>query len=351
MRTAVLFAMALGWLSSAAGQEQSGETFKAGVTEIQVPVVVRDHSGNIVSNLGKNDFQLFDNGKRQEIATFSVENPGQLAPDRSLPDPNAPAAHPAAGAGIEIPSRFVTYFFDDVSIRDFGDLKRIVDAAGRQLGALQPGDRAAIFTASCSLAVDFSNDRQKLQDAVSRLQLRPPPMCRTSRAQTLQVELLNAVVSKMSGLPARRDIILVSSGFFIGHDRSYEETNLIEAAIRAKVSISAVDIGEATDYTGGGADHATSGGTGMAPGYGNANPTNPIVLVDLAHGTGGTYVTGNDFAASFRKLATPESHYVLGFVPSGKADGRFHQLKVKLENAHKLTVEARNGYYAAPRAE
>jgi hypothetical protein len=26
-------------------------------------------------------------------------------------------------------------------------------------------------------------------------------------------------------------------------------------------------------------------------------------------------------------------------------------LKVKLENAHKLTVEARNGYYATPRSE
>ncbi len=353
MRAAVLLAVALGSLSSAAAQEQSGETFKSGVTMIQVPVVVRDHGGNIVSNLGKDDFQLFDNGKRQEIVSFSVENPSQVAPDRSLPDANAPAAHPAAGAAIEIPSRFVTYFFDDVRIRDFGDLKRIIDAAGRQLGALQPGDRAAIFTSSCSLTLDFTNDRQKLQDAVSRLQLRPPPMCRTSRAQTLQVELLNAVVSKMSGLPARRDIILVSSGFFIGPDRSYEETNLIEAAIRAKVSISAVDIGEATDYTGGGADRGTGmlGNTGMAPGYGNANPTNPIVLVDLAHGTGGTYVTGNDFAASFRKLATPESHYVLGFVPTGKADGRFHQLKVKLENAHKLTVEARNGYYAGPHAE
>jgi hypothetical protein len=75
------------------------------------------------------------------------------------------------------------------------------------------------------------------------------------------------------------------------------------------------------------------------------------MLVDLAHGTGGTYVTGNDFALSFRKVATPESHYLLGFVPTGKADGRFHQLKVKLENAHKLTVEARNGYYATPRSE
>jgi VWFA-related protein len=345
MRAGLLFILTLTALCSAAAQT-SGETFKTGVTAIQVPVVVRDHDGQVVSNLGKDDFQLFDNGKRQEISSFSVETPGgRAAPDRSLPAAQAPGAQ-AAGAGtIEIPARFVAYFFDDITIRDFGDLKRIHDAAAQQLGALQPGDRAAIFMSSCTVQVDFTNDRQKLQEALSRLQLRAPRLCRVSQAQTLQVELLKAVVKKMSTLPARRDIILISSGFYIGHDKATDEADLIEAAIRAKVSISAVDVGEATDYTGYGAANTKD----SRPRY--DNPTNPVMLVGLAHGTGGTYVTGNDFGLSFRKLATPESHYLLGFVPTGKADGRFHQLKVKLENAHKLTVEARNGYYATPRPE
>src|ERR1035438_483588 len=114
MRTALLFILTLAGLSSAAAQT-SGETFKTGVTAIQVPVVVRDHDGHVVSNLGKDDFQLFDNGKRQEIARFSVETAGsQSAPDRSLPAAQAPGAQ-AAGAGtIEIPARFVAYFFDDI---------------------------------------------------------------------------------------------------------------------------------------------------------------------------------------------------------------------------------------------
>src|ERR1035441_5306830 len=93
MRTALLFVLTIGSLASAAAQTQAGETFKAGVTMIQVPVVVRDHDGHVVSNLGKDDFQLFDNGKRQEIASFSVESPaGQVAPDRSLPDGKAAVA-------------------------------------------------------------------------------------------------------------------------------------------------------------------------------------------------------------------------------------------------------------------
>jgi len=347
MRTAILFVLTLGLLASAAAQTDSATTFKSGVTLIQVPVVVRDHNGHIVSGLGKDDFQLFDNGKPQEIASFSVESAAsQVAPDRSLPDAKTPGAQPAGGTAVDIPTRYVTYFFDDLTIRDTGDLTRIREAAAGQFGALQPGDRAAIFTSSCRVEVDFTNDRAKLQEALGRmLLLRPTPVCRVSRALTLQVELLKAVVERMSRLPARREIILVSSGFYVGHDRSPEETELIEAAVRAKVTIDTIDAGEATDYAG------VSAATAMnsRPRYDNAS--NPMVLIDLAHGTGGTYVTGNDFAVSFRKLATPESHYVLGFVPAGKADGRFHQLKVKLKESHKLTVDARNGYYAGQRPE
>jgi len=60
--------------------------------------------------------------------------------------------------------------------------------------------------------LDFTNDRLKLQEAALRLELSHVGVCRVSRSQVLQVELLKAVVSKMSGLPARRDIVLVSAG-------------------------------------------------------------------------------------------------------------------------------------------
>jgi hypothetical protein len=81
--------IALCW---AAAQEQTGPTFKSGVTMIQVPVTVRDRDGHAVGDLKKEDFQLFDNGKPVEIAGFSEDKPGSRAiPDRSLPDPNGAA--------------------------------------------------------------------------------------------------------------------------------------------------------------------------------------------------------------------------------------------------------------------
>src|SRR5882672_3527588 len=48
-------------------------TFKVRVNLVLVRVVVRDRQGKIVSNLKKEDFQLFDNKKLQIISSFSVE--------------------------------------------------------------------------------------------------------------------------------------------------------------------------------------------------------------------------------------------------------------------------------------
>ena len=223
------------------------------------------------------------------------------------------------------------------------------DAAARQFGALEPGDRAAIFTSSCRVALDFTNDQAKLQQAVARIELRPAAVCRVSPVQILQVELLKGLVRRMANLPARREIVIVSSGFFVDHDRSQEPVILMDAAIRSKVVINALDLGESAGNGGGIRDNVGSAirGQDQRP---SINTADPQVLVELAHGTGGSYFVGNDFGLSFRKLATPESHYVLGFVPAAKADGRFHQLRVKFENDRKLKVEARAGYYAPQRS-
>ncbi len=350
-RSALPFLLTLVALSGAgAAQTRSEETFKVGVNVIQVPVVVRDRDGRAVNGLKKEDFQLFDNGKQQQIAAFSVEIPhAESAPDRSLPNPTPGATPAAGGTGVDIPTRFVAYLFDDLTIRDAGYLVRLRKAAAQQLGALQPGDRAGILTTSCRVGLDFTNDPQKLQEAVSQVELHPAPVCRFSQTQELQVELLRNIVGKMSRLPARREIVLVSPGFFVGHDRTSEQDDLIEAAVRAKVVIDTLDVGESVGYNG--PDAGSSRNRAPRPGFGGSTAANPLVLVELARGTGGIYVSGNDFSASFRKLATAGIYYVLGFVPDIKPDGRVHQLKVKVENAGKVTVEARPSYYAQPRPE
>jgi VWFA-related protein len=318
---------------------------------IQVPVVVRDHDGHSVGDLKKEDFQLFDNGKLVQIAGFSVEKPGLAAADRSLPDPDGAAKTGPATSPMDIPTRFVAYFFDDLSMGPV--LQRVREAAAKQIDSMQPGDRIALVTSSCTTMLDFTNDRSKLLETLTHLQLSPSPVCRFSKADVLQIQVLKNVVKRMADLPGQREILMISAGFWVGHDRSNEPGDLIDAAARAKVVLQALDPGGASIMA------RNSGVDSNVPNTGNMNPnqrnawehsdasaTLPLVLIELAHGTGGAYVTGNDYGVNFRKLSTPESHYVLSFVSSAKADGSQHQLKVKLAAKGKFSVETRAGYLA-----
>jgi len=77
------------------------------------------------------------------------------------------------------------------------------------------------------------------------------------------------------------------------------------------------------------------------------------VLSDLSYATGGTFFhNNNDLDAGFKSVAaTPEYFYTLGFAPQNlKLDGSYHHLKVSLKNPAKLTLQARNGYYAPKHA-
>ena len=61
-------AIALSVVATGAGQERS---FRTGTDTVSVYASVVDREGRLVANLTKDDFQVFDDGKPQEITLFA----------------------------------------------------------------------------------------------------------------------------------------------------------------------------------------------------------------------------------------------------------------------------------------
>src|SRR5216684_4134644 len=126
-------------------------TFKVHVNLVLVRVVVRDQQGKIVSNLKKEDFQLYDNRKPQAISSFSVESPESRTASAVASPVDASGSSSSrdaiAGKAVVLPQRFVSMVFDDIHL-SMEDATFVRDSATRFLGSLAASDRVSINTTS-----------------------------------------------------------------------------------------------------------------------------------------------------------------------------------------------------------
>jgi VWFA-related protein len=357
----------------------SGTTLRLKVNLVPVPVVVRDSAGHAVGNLQKENFQLFDNRKQQQITQFTLEKSESPGTDPTAIAQTGTAKH------FVIPRTFTALLFDDVH-SNFVNLPQLQAAALRFISiALARTERLGIFTTSGKVAVDFTDDRTKLEDAIRRLKPNPLPgtqpttcpsmtyyeanqivnrldraireeklseayacgvknpkvaealvteaseyVLRVGDMQTaLVLKTLSDVVNRLSSLPGQRTIVLASPSFLVS-DREHREYEVVDRALRAHVVISALDTrGVLTDE--------------------NDQIADSNVLSEFADGTGGTFFhNNNDLTGGLRRIASPpEFVYQLGFSPQDlQENGKYHQLSVKIVGVNKLSVSARRGYFA-----
>jgi VWFA-related protein len=269
--------------------------------------------------------------------------------------------------------------------------------------------QAAIFTTSGQTTLDFTADRAKLREALSRIKPRKTgshegnncpdidpymadliwnkhdedalgaatsdalvcaygndirfagaaeSMARaTAQQRFLAAEndsrtlllALQGALRKLAAAPGQRSLILVSPGFIApGDEQDY--ARLVDGALHTDITISALDTRGLYVI-----DSVGSQTRAALDYQREAASAASQVMTTMAESTGGTFFqNNNDFSAGFdRVAATPESSYVLGFAPSEQElDSKFHTLSVTIASKkEKLEVQARKGYYAVARAK
>jgi Ca-activated chloride channel homolog len=336
---ATLLAAAAG---SLAVHAQEGFRFKSGVDLVNVTATVTDESGRFVPSLTKEDFSIFENGRRQEISHFSNDRaPVSLG---ILLDASGSMTADKMAAARSAIDRFI---FDLLGRDD--ELFFMEFASTARVGQAWTTDRAAISRAVGR--VDPVGGTA-LYDAIAKAL----PMAAAGRHKKKAVLVIsdgNDTSSTISAALLRQQIrdseVLV---YALGVDGAVQRESG-----RTRPPIIGVPVPnpfpparprgpiQFPPIIGGGG--GSGGGTWTRS---TGERVNPDALREVTDDTGGRteIVRGfGDLQAATARLADELSkQYSLAYSSTEERDGRWHPIRVEVRD-RRHTVRARRGYMAA----
>ena len=177
-----LFAGATGLAaqSQQTGQQSQGvltpqpprDVIRRSVDLVTTDVIVRDDKGQFVANLGKGDFDVYEDGVKQNVITFVLTHGGRVLNDIAAPPPPVqpgillPPQRPTNDAS----GRIFLLFVDDLHM-DFRNTGRIRDLFKKiRKELVHDGDMFGIVsTGPSSIAIDMTYDRKRLDEAINKI--------------------------------------------------------------------------------------------------------------------------------------------------------------------------------------
>jgi VWFA-related protein len=278
----------------ARAQEPPPPKFKAGVTLVPITAVVRDGNGRLVSNLGRDDFQVLEDGQRRSIVEFRSTD-------------TAPVS--------------VALLFDtSSSMRDANHAqgRAVVDALA---GILKPAsDEAALFTFDTRLKqeTDFTSDATVIRAAAAKT---------IGWGQTSLYDAIGETAKKLAERPSSRQaVIVITDG--LDTSSSLKPADVSRAASSVDVPVYVIVVAPRRRWFGGG----------------NGD------LADLARTTGGEHLeaaTPDQAATAVNALLTELRQQYFLAIDASTAAG-WHRLEVRTPGKS-FKVRARSGYTSTPR--
>ena len=148
------------------------QVIRTGVELITTDVIVRDNRGQFVADLKKDEFEVFEDGVKQQVVSFTLTHGGRVYNVAAPPPPPPqegiilPPARPTNDAA----GRIFLIFVDDLHLdfRNTGRIRELFKKIAKEL--IHEGDMFGIVsTGPSSLAIDLTYDRKRLDQAINKI--------------------------------------------------------------------------------------------------------------------------------------------------------------------------------------
>jgi Ca-activated chloride channel family protein len=327
-----VLAGAIGLLGTGLQAAREQPTFSAGSRTVAIYATVLGPDGRLIPDLQRNDFEVYDNGRRQELTLFAND----VQP-------------------------ITVVMLLDRSGSMLANFQLVEQAAEQFVSVMGPADKARIGSFSNRIELDprdFTSNHDELLGIL-----------RTELQEEGPTPLWNAVNVGITALlhqEGRRVILVFTDGVdnpANGRTNNSSLNDVMKRAEEENVMVYAIGFAGSNPSFGGGFGGGgfgggrfggrRRGGFGGPPGGGGSgraamDKPDPG-LPKIAAATGGGYfelTTTKDLAETFKRVAD-ELHrqYALGFAPA-TLDGKMHALQLRVAVTGS-TVRARRSYLAS----
>jgi VWFA-related protein len=152
--------------------QQQREVIRRQIDVITTDVIVRDNRGQFVADLKKDEFEVYEDGVKQEVVSFVLTHGGRVY-NQTLPAPPKPQAGiilPAPRPTNDAAGRIFVIFVDDLHLdfRNTGRIRDLFKTVSTEL--IHEGDMFAVVSSGpASIEIPLTYDRRRLDEALKKV--------------------------------------------------------------------------------------------------------------------------------------------------------------------------------------